>query len=148
MISGWNRAGLLFLAVLVVGSAETSLGSVSASQKVLEPTVTRLRKAAVHNSQLAELLQAVTGSNCELTRHPEALTTPDPLMEGTQEGNKITVSFIIGTDGMVHSPLILESAGQGEDENVLQAVRSWRYRPAMCNGVPMEAEAKIEFSNR
>jgi len=27
-------------------------------------------------------------------------------------------------------------------------VRFWRYRPAMCNGVPTEAEAKVEFSGR
>jgi len=61
---------------------------------------------------------------------------------------KITVSFIVGTDGRVHSPLILESAGVSEDRTVLNAVRSWRYRPALCNGVPTEAEAKVEFSNR
>jgi len=30
----------------------------------------------------------------------------------------------------------------------LEAVRFWRYRPAMCNGVPTEAEAKVEFSSR
>lgn len=102
----------------------------------------------MHDSRLADLVRNATGSNCEMTRQPEALTTPDPLLEGTQEGNKITVSFIIGTDGTVRSPLILESAGQDEDQHVLEVVRSWRYRPAMCNGVPMEAEAKIEFSNR
>ena len=142
-------AGLLFLTlVFVVGSAGTGMASVSASRRGWEPQVTRLWKAAVHDSQLADLMQTVMASSCELTRQPEALTTPDPLMEGTQDGDKITVSFIIGTDGTVRSPLILESSGQGLDQNVLEAVRSWRYRPAMCNGVPMEAEAKIEFSNR
>jgi len=30
----------------------------------------------------------------------------------------------------------------------LQTVRYWRYRPATCNGVPTEAEGKIEFSLR
>jgi hypothetical protein len=27
-------------------------------------------------------------------------------------------------------------------------VRYWRYRPALCNGVPTDAEAKVEFSSR
>lgn len=102
----------------------------------------------MRDSRLNELAQAVRSLSCELMQPPQALTTPDPLMESAEEGNRITVSFIIGTDGTVHSPLILESAGQPEDQRVLEAVRSWRYRPAMCNGVPMEAEAKIEFSNR
>jgi TonB family protein len=61
---------------------------------------------------------------------------------------KIKVSFIVGADGLVQSPLILQSAGGSGDRNVLRSVRAWRYRPATCNGVPMEAEGKIEFSRR
>jgi len=81
-------------------------------------------------------------------RLPEALATPDPLLDGTDLNAKVSVSFIIGTDGRVHSALIVESAGPSEDRTVLDAVRFWRYRPAMCNGVPTEAEAKVEFSGR
>ena len=55
---------------------------------------------------------------------------------------------MIGTDGRVHSPLILESAGIVGDRRVLDTVRRWRYRPGTCNGVPTETEGKIEFSIR
>jgi len=102
----------------------------------------------VHDAEFAALPQPVTHANCEATQLPEALATPDPLLDRPDSGAKITVSFIVGTDGLVHSPLILESAGVSEDRTVLNAVRSWRYRPALCNGVPTEAEAKVEFSNR
>jgi TonB family protein len=85
---------------------------------------------------------------CGAAQPPQALATPDPLLEDTDLSSKVSVSFIIGTDGRVHSALIMESAGPNEDQTVLDAVRSWRYRPALCNGVPTEAEAKIEFSNR
>jgi TonB family protein len=77
-----------------------------------------------------------------------ALTTPDPLFTTATDGRKVKVSFIIGTDGRVHSPLILESAGVAGDRRVLQTVRTWRYRPATCNGVPTETEGKVEFSSR
>ena len=87
-------------------------------------------------------------NNCEATRPPEALATPSPLLDTPQSDTKIKVSFIIGTDGRVHSPFILESAGSTEDRLVLDTVRAWRYRPATCNGVPTEAEAKIGFSSR
>jgi TonB family protein len=76
------------------------------------------------------------------------LTTPDPLLVPAGAGLKVKVSFIIGADGRVHSPLILQSAGPAGDRNVLRTVRTWRYRPATCNGVPTEAEGRIEFSRR
>ena len=92
--------------------------------------------------------QTVAHGSCAATQLPEALATPDPLLDGPDRNAKIEVSFIVGTDGRVHSPLILESAGVSEDRAVLNVVRSWRYRPALCNGVPTDAEAKVEFSNR
>ena len=85
---------------------------------------------------------------CEDIQPPEALTTPDPLFTPAAHRHNVKVSFIIGTDGRVHSPLILESAGLAGDRHVLQTVRTWRYRPATCNGVPTETEGKIEFSGR
>lgn len=104
--------------------------------------------APLRDAEFAALPQTTSHTNCEATRLPQALATPDPVLDRPDGNAKIEVSFIIGTDGLVHSPLILESAGTLEDRAVLSAVRSWRYRPALCNGVPMEAEAKVEFSNR
>jgi TonB family protein len=60
----------------------------------------------------------------------------------------VAISFVIGTDGRVHSPVILESAGSAEDDRILQTLRLWRYRPATCNAAPTEMESKVEFSNR
>ena len=99
-------------------------------------------------SQFAGVAHVSSQSACQDTEPPEALATPDPLFASTIQGRKVKVSFIIGTDGRVHSPLILESSGLVVDWHVLQAVRTWRYRPATCNGVPTETEAKIEFSRR
>ncbi len=87
-------------------------------------------------------------STCKATHPPEALATPSPLLDSPDAKTKVKVSFIIGTDGRVHSPFILESAGPSGDQVVLDAIRSWRYRPATCNGVPTETEAKIGFSGR
>src|SRR5262249_43558833 len=83
---------------------------------------------------------------CRASAPPEALATPTPLLDQATPDVKVKVSFIIGTDGRVHSPLILESAGSSEDRVVIETVSSWRYRPATCNGVPTESEAKVGFS--
>jgi TonB family protein len=99
-------------------------------------------------SQFVDVPHISSRPDCEEVRPPEALTTPDPLFTPASHGKKVKVSFIIGTDGRVHSPLILESAGLAGDRHVLETVRTWRYRPATCNGVPTETEGKIEFSSR
>jgi TonB family protein len=99
-------------------------------------------------SQFVDVAHVSSRPACEDVQPPEALTTPDPLFAASAHGQTVKVSFIIGTDGRVHSPLILESAGLAGDRHVLQTVRTWRYRPATCNGVPTEIEGKIEFSSR
>jgi TonB family protein len=110
-----------------------------------EPQVLhKLTRAA----QFVDVPHITSAPACEDVHPPEALATPDPLVTPAASGKKVRVSFIIGTDGRVHSPLILESAGLAGDRRVLQTVRTWRYRPATCNGVPTETEGKIEFSSR
>ena len=85
-------------------------------------------------------------SRCAETQAPQALATPNPMLVAGSSGRKVKVNFVIGTDGRVHSPLILESGGWLGDRDVLRAIRTWRYRPATCNGVPTEAEGNVEFS--
>jgi len=108
----------------------------------------KVSRTLTRASQFADVPHLSLRAACEQIQPPEALTTPDPLFTSASHGQKIKVSFIIGTDGRVHSPLILESAGIAGDRHVLQTVRAWRYRPATCNGVPTETEGKIEFSSR
>ena len=104
--------------------------------------------SAIHGSEFAAMARPASRPECEAVQPPQALATPDPLLEGADLNTRVSVSFIIGTDGRVHSALILESAGPSEDRTILDAVRFWRYRPAMCNGVPTESEARVEFSSR
>lgn len=103
--------------------------------------------SALRQSQFS-VIPHLAGYSCETAEPPQALATPDPLIERSGSGARITVSFVVGTDGRVHSLFILEDDNPSEDGTVLKAVRSWRYRPARCNGVPVEAEAKIQFRLR
>ena len=112
-----------------------------------DPRHAQVSKSALRSSTFADVPRAAGHSRCELSRAPEPLATPDPLLEDS-DLQKVTISFIVGTDGRVHSAFILQSGGFREDRAVLQTVRSWRYRPALCNGVPTEAEARIQFSGR
>ncbi len=108
----------------------------------------RILRTLARASQFADVPHVSSRPACEDVQPPEALATPDPLFTPEARGRKVKVSFIIGIDGRVHSPLILESAGMVGDWHVLRTVRTWRYRPATCNGVPTETEGKVEFSSR
>jgi TonB family protein len=136
---------LLMLALPAVASVQPPSILHSAILSDREQQVWRTPARA---SEFSEVPHVSARARCEDTQPPEALTTPDPLLVPPVVGVKVKVSFIIGADGRVHSPLILESAGVTGDRNVLQTVRAWRYRPATCNGVPTESEGKIEFSRR
>src|SRR5579863_8909048 len=104
--------------------------------------------APLRDSKFAAMMRASANNNCEASQPPEPLATPNPLLDTADPSSKVSVSFIIGTDGRVHSALILESAGPAEDRTILDTVRSWRYRPALCNGAATETEGKIEFSGQ
>jgi TonB family protein len=117
-------------------------------QPALSEREHRLWKTPVRASEYSDVPHVSARARCEDTHPPEALTTPDPVIVPVVSGTMVKVSFIIGADGRVHSPLILQSSGPAGDRNVLQTVGTWRYRPATCNGVPTEAEGKIEFSRR
>ena len=108
----------------------------------------RLRRAPVHSAEFSPVVEPALFSRCGVSHPPEALVTPDPLLQLAEPTVPVRVSFIVGTDGHVYSPFILDSGGPKEDQIVLRAVGRWRYRPALCNGVPTDFEARVQFRIR
>lgn len=141
-------AVLLIMFSAITLAVNTPTPAPRAPSATLEQREGRVLKSLTRASQFSNVPHVSSHSSCEAAHPPEALATPDPLFTPAAHGRKIKVSFIIGTDGHVHSPLILESAGLAGDRHVLEAVRTWRYRPATCNGVPTETEGKVEFYSR
>ena len=105
-----------------------------------------LGRASAHISEFSPVSSPLALPKCENVRAPEALHTPDPLPHLETDDLIVRVSFIVGTDGHVHSAFVLESGGYHEDQIVLRAIHHWRYRPALCNGVPTDSEARVRFS--
>lgn len=144
----WLLILTISLPALSFASIEITPAQIAGGQASLADREHRVWSSPVHDSEFATMPRASSRTQCGALQPPQALATPDPLLDDIDLNPKVSVSFIIGTDGRVHSALILESAGPNEDRTILDAVRFWRYRPALCNGVPTEAEAKVEFSSR
>jgi TonB family protein len=144
---GATPAVALMVIVLVAGTT----ASVVYSSDRVAPTPpissrdTNLGRVPAHSSQFAPVSAANILPTCAHSRLPEALLTPDPVIEDLSDDLSVRISFIIGADGRVHSAFILNSGGQNQDEQIMRAVRRWRYRPALCNGVPTPMEAQVSF---
>jgi TonB family protein len=139
---------LLVLTVPAASTASIQPASSPPPRSFISEHERQVWKTPRRSAEFRDVPHVSARARCEETRPPQALTTPDPMLLPAGAGSMVKVSFIVGTDGRVHSPLILQSAGPAGDRNVLRTVRTWRYRPATCNGVPTEAEGKIEFSRR
>jgi len=108
-----------------------------------------LGRVPAHISEFAPVSEPLALPKCGSVSPPEPLLTPDPLLSAQNNNDmNVRVSFIVGSDGYVHSAFVVESGGPDEDQVVLRAVRFWRYRPALCNGVPTDYEALVRFSIR
>src|SRR5580693_651799 len=99
--------------VLILALSALALAKVSAPVTRVRPATLSERELVAwrslnHPSQFSAIPHtAAAASSCGDVQPPQALTTPAPLMIRSVTSTKVKVSFIIGTDGHVHSPLIL-----------------------------------------
>ena len=66
-------------------------------------------------------------------------TQPRYPVEDRRRGisGSVVLSVVIGDDGQVRQPKVVRSVSPSMDRAALEAVRTWRYRPAMLNGAPV-----------
>ena len=83
---------------------------------------------------------------------PRAIYDPDP--EYSEEARKakyqgtVMLSVIVGPDGRPRDLRVVRALGMGLDEKAIQAVRGWKFTPAMKDGQPVAVIVNIEVSFR
>lgn len=83
---------------------------------------------------------------------PRAIYDPDP--EYSEEARKakyqgtVVLWTVIGPDGRVHDLRVSRSLGMGLDQKAIEAVRKWRFEPAMKDGHPVAVQVNIEVNFR
>jgi protein TonB len=83
---------------------------------------------------------------------PRALDTPDP--EYSEEARKAKYQgtcvlwLIVGPDGKPRDVKVARALGMGLDEKAIQAVRNWRFEPAMKDGKPVAVQINVEVNFR
>ena len=95
--------------------------------------------------QIPGVVDEQAGMMCEDLQTPQPISTPAPALAAAGRHGAIRVNFVINTDGVIENPVVVLSGGARFDRIVTRTISRWRYRPAVCNGVPIQAEASIEF---
>lgn len=79
---------------------------------------------------------------------PRTIYAPEP--EFSEEARKAkyqgvcTLGLIVGTDGRPSNIRVLSSLGMGLDEKAIEAVKNWKFEPAMKDGHPVRVEIAVE----
>jgi len=58
----------------------------------------------------------------------------------------VTVGFVVDEKGNVIRARVIRGLGMGLDEKALEAVRQYRFKPAMENGKPVKVEVNVEVN--
>jgi TonB family protein len=83
---------------------------------------------------------------------PRALETPDP--EYSEEARKAKYQgtcvlwLIVGPDGKPRDVKVARALGMGLDEKAIEAVRNWKFEPAMKDGKPVAVQINVEVNFR
>lgn len=81
---------------------------------------------------------------------PEPIYRPDPPTSSENAKSKyrgpVILALTLDAQGNVTDARIVRSAGHGDDDQILDTVRNWRFTPAMRNGMPVESRVSVELT--
>jgi zinc D-Ala-D-Ala dipeptidase len=84
----------------------------------------------------------------ERNRAPRAISTPAPTPTSNHYSGVVVVQTLVDETGNVAHATVKRSAGAEADQNALDAVRKWKFMPAMRNGIPIPVEVTVEINFR
>lgn len=79
---------------------------------------------------------------------PQVIYNPDPSFSDEARKSKtqgvVGLMLVVGKDGQTYNIRVRQSLGMGLDEKAIEAVKTWRFKPATLNGQPVAAQIAVE----
>jgi periplasmic protein TonB len=83
---------------------------------------------------------------------PQLIYSPEPSFSEEARKSKtqgiVTLMLVVGKDGHTYGIRVAQSLGMGLDEKAIEAVKTWRFRPATMNGRPVATQLAVEVDFR
>ena len=83
---------------------------------------------------------------------PRGIYTPDPQYSDEARKAKyqgtVTLWLIVGADGRPRDVKVARSLGMGLDQKAVEAVRTWKFEPALKDGHPVAVQINVEVNFR
>lgn len=100
----------------------------------------------------AETVQQDAFDVADLEKRPEAVNQfppayPPELRKAKIEGS-VTLVFILSEEGRVEEPRVENSSRAEFEKPALEAIRKWRFRPGMKDGLPVRTYIRIPMRFR
>lgn len=108
---------------------------------VVKVSAIALKDATFSDSDFNPLPGATLRRTCEHMIHAVALKTPNPIYPRSagqhRMGGTSTVAITILPDGSVGDVYVIENATKEMDRVTQEAVKKWKFKPAMCGDEPI-----------
>ncbi len=83
---------------------------------------------------------------------PALMYKVDPALTDLARAAKVSgtvlIAVVVNVDGTVGEVKVLRSLGYGLDENAVEAVKQWKFKPGTKDGQPVPVYAQVEVNFR
>jgi TonB family protein len=81
----------------------------------------------------------------KLDQRPEPQYTDEARLASLQ--GTVVVQVVVGIDGLAHDVRIVRGLGLGLDENAVETISQWHFKPGLKDGqrVPIAATIEVNF---
>lgn len=92
------------------------------------------------------------------TKHaPGCVTPPEPTYQfgpgvpehlKARQGGTVRLTLVIGTNGLPHNVRVDRSLNSESDEEAMNSVEKWKFKPAIKDGKPVPVQINVEVAFR
>jgi len=120
--------------------------------KGLSAHVNSLETAALDDALLVPPTGALERRQCAGMKHPVAIKTPDPVYPRSAGENGMmgitSAAVTVLADGSIGDVQLIGSGTRSMDEATLQALKNWKFKPAMCGSEPVVSDIQVTVNFR
>jgi len=92
---------------------------------------------------------AIKRRQCEDMKRAVPIKMPDPypsFSEPMPPGTTVSVTVTILADGSIGDLQVIRSAGALSDKAVLEVLKTWKFKPAMCGSQPVVSDVDVDVN--